>query len=331
MFESTGKRPPPGAGDAETPAPQAPRREGLGRLDLQDDALVARILACTARTRELVEEGDRAGSELTRLQGVLESSRQSVEPVLQGAETAITLLQGRIAELEAQAEGALQRLAAAREEGLARAREALAAQTAAQVEAHAALQRLQAVRNETLPLVLHCVDAARSAVALVSATGEAAAQAAAAAATALEERARTSQAGLAAARAAAEAATADAVRRSAELREAIGAGLRGLQEDLETARLDHRRRFDRLVGEVRATSEDWSAVHERFAVGLAAEIAALSQQLDVVLEGMRAMPRPPRRLADEDLFATTRKVRETFDPLSHVEKVWKQAKAMGLA
>lgn len=305
-------------------------REGLQRLEPREDSLIARILACAARTRELVAEGDRSEADLARLESTLAASRGAVDAVLQQAESAMEVLVARVGELEAQARTSLARLAGAREETRGRAREALAARTAAQVQAQAALDRLRRARLDTLPVAVHCVEAARSAISLVLAAAEASAQAAAAAAEALAARARASQSELQQARTAARQATAEVVRRSAELGEVVTAHLRALQQDLETARADHRRRFGRLAEEVRSSAQDWASVQERFAVALAAELTAMSEELNRTLEEMRAMPRPPHALADRDLFASTRRLRETFEPLANVERIWKLARERSL-
>ena len=99
-----------------------------------------------------------------------------------------------------------------------------------------------------------------------------------------------------------------------------------VQLSFEGARLESQQRIDQLLeetGKIRADADN--RFQEQWPEQLGQEIGALAAQLDQTVQALQELAKPTRRLADSDVLTSTQKVREGFDPLQSIEKVFRAA------
>lgn len=203
--------------------------------------------------------------------------------------------------------------------------------TSSQVEHQKLLEQVVRTSQEYLPLLQQKADEAHTAVEAVVASANS---------LTLELSAESNQLCL---------ETERQRRALVELRENLGAQAQALQEEstrfsdsveqhlvgleraFENARNETKERVAELVSSALTTRNEASEqVQKRWAVDLAREVFDLAGELGRTLEELKEISRPVRQAADQEVLTSTQKLRETFDPLQKIEKVFRAARDLEL-
>ncbi len=106
---------------------------------------------------------------------------------------------------------------------------------------------------------------------------------------------------------------------------------KNLEVHFSGARQETQQRFELLLSEAKKVQQNADEQFQQlWNQQLAEQIQALAAHLEATLVGLREMAQPTRRLADSEVLTGVQKVRESFDPLQKVEKVFRAAHGLEL-
>ena len=283
------------------------------------------------RTRQLCEASREHVTAVTDFNHLVLGARSRVEHSVQQSEASLQSLHQRLAELEGEMAGVL--LEADRTLESVRVDQQASQQLfqAGQAEVDAALIRLRAARQATMVELGRDLARAQESLTSVATASETAALAVAARAGQLQAQLARARETLAGSRDGLEQQARLALAEYLTMRDSLMGQTRLLEHQCEGTRTHTRAALEALVKEAERTQITVDpGVCQRFEVELAEQVSQLSQQLGQAVNELRSVAIKPRQAADHDVLAMMQKLRESFDPLERIAKVFHEAREAGL-
>lgn len=292
-----------------------------------DDRLVELIQLSMQRTRQLSQAGRDQIQAVGELQAMMAGAAAQVEHSVHQAESALLSLHNRVHQLESELAAALDSASNALQPARTRQGEAHTLHLAAQNEVDQALTRLYDARQAALVQLHHDLDLARQHLTGATAVARGSAAAVTEQAARLRDRLGEKRAVLEESRQALEQQARSSLAEYATMREALVTQLQQLAHQAQESRQRTQASMDDMArSNLQAKDKMDRVVVSRLAVELSEQSSQISEQLGRSVEGLKEVAVHPRRAADEDVLAMTRRIRETFPALEEIGRVFKAAK-----
>lgn len=283
------------------------------------------------RTRQLCESSREHVTAVNEFNHLVVGARTRVDQSVQQSEASLQSLHQRLAELEGEMAGVL--LEADRTLESVRLGQQSSQQLcqAGQAEVDAALVRLRAARQTTMVELGRDLARAQESLTGAATASETAALAVAARSAQLQAQLARARETLAGSRDGLEQQAKLALAEYLTLRDSLLGQMRSLEHQCEVTRTHTRASLEGLLKEAARTQITVDpGVCQRFEVELAEQMSQLSQQLGLAINELRSVTVKPRQAADHDVLAMMQKLRESFDPLERIAKVFHDAREAGL-
>lgn len=296
-----------------------------------DDRLLDLIRKSIQRTRDLTDSSRQHAAAVKQLSQTLAGTRIQVEQSLQQGEGSLQRLGQRLSRMELESQEVLRDAGKALQSLRQEHEQVRSAHNAAQADFDAELVRLRKIRNDAVARVREEVTAARAALEETTQFSKQTADALVKSSAEVQAQVAEGKAAIAAARAELETMAAEALAQYQPLSEALLQNMQVLHVDFEETRKQTRARLEKLVEIVTSsTAKSNAVVVRRFTTELGEQMTLLADGLDEAIRQLKTLAADPRRTADTEVLTTIQKIRETFDPLQLITKVFKEAEKAAL-
>lgn len=298
---------------------------------VDDAGAVAKVVQTIGRLREVSVAAVQQGKTATALTEQVSQLQTQVRAELDQNTRSLRAVEESIQRLAVEADQQLVAVAQALERGMAEGRPLRSVLVQVRQDYQQHLQRLQHITEAQLPPLLADIGQAGQSVSATLAATQVLTLQSTAECQRLRANSSQQRQALAELRATLEQQAESVDRHTEQFNAELLRLWKELEDNFESARRETQQRFDSMLAEastVRTSAE--SQFEQSWNQQLAEQIHALAAHLEETLSGMRELARPTRKLADSEVLASVQKVRESFDPLQNIEKVFRAAHGLEL-
>lgn len=298
---------------------------------VDDAGALAKVVQTIGRLREVSIAAGQQGQTAAALTEQLAQVQAGVRAQLEQSTQSLQAIEQSVGALQLEADQQFVALVEALERGIAEERPLRSVLAQVRQNYLVQLQRLEQITQEQLPPLLADIGQASQSVSATLASTQILALQSAAECQRLRAASAQQRQALLEMRARLEQQAESIDQHTEQFTDSLLRLWKDLEVNFENARAETRQRFDSLLAEAaqvqKGAAEEFQQCWNQ---QLAEQIGSLAAALEETLFGLRELAKPTRKLADSEVLTSIQKVRESFDPLQDIEKVFRAAHGLEL-